>query len=294
RFLQANDRNQKELDLLREAIRKGKELRVVLRNYRKNGELFWNEVYLAPVRDDLGEVTHFIGVESDITLRKKMEDSLKDLTQQIIKIQEEERAKISREIHDDLGQSLATLKMHIQSSMKDSHKNKVQSKEGFQQTIEYINTIIDKTRNIAAGLRPSTLEVLGLIPSLRLLLKEVKRSKRMQINENFDVLEGIQFIGDPINIFRIVQEALTNIIKHTQADKIDIDVNCAHNELTLKIKDNGNGFVRLPKGYTGIGLATMKERAVLLGGELKIISESGQGTMIFLKVPITMIGEQNG
>ncbi|MCA9408338.1 MAG: PAS domain-containing protein [Candidatus Omnitrophica bacterium] len=296
RFLQGDDQNQKELDLLRTAIRDGKEIRVILRNYIQNGELFWNEVYLAPVKDDLGDVTHFISVESDITLRKQMEDSLKELTQQIIKIQEEERERISREIHDDLGQSLATLKMHIQSSTNISSKSNLMEVSNYQKTIDYINSIIEKTRHIAAGLRPSTLDVLGLIPSLELLINEFRRKKGIEINVRLESLDQVKIKGELINIYRIVQEALTNIIKHANATKVDIYVDIEEDELRLTIKDNGQGLMlnSREKDNYGIGLASMKERATLLGGELNIISEPLIGTSVIVKIPVETIKEIYG
>jgi signal transduction histidine kinase len=206
------------------------------------------------------------------------------LPQRIIQAQENERERISRDIHDDLGQSLVTFKILLQSVLLSAES--MPKKKDIDKIIKDIDKIIEKTRHLTSTLRPSTLEVLGMTTALKVLIEEFKQ-KNLTIKFNYGLLDSVSFEGDPINFYRVIQESLTNIVKHAKATKVNIDIQLTANRLTLTIEDDGHGFLKdSERGTQGLGLSTMQERALLLKGNLEIKSNLDKGTMVNLNVPI--------
>ncbi|OGX31073.1 MAG: hypothetical protein A2787_01210 [Omnitrophica WOR_2 bacterium RIFCSPHIGHO2_01_FULL_48_9] len=259
-----------------------------IRNRAKDGSFYWVDTTIVPFLNEKQKPYQYVSLRFDITKRKKMEEALKELPQRIIQAQEYERDYIAKEIHDDLGQSLATLKMLIQSTLSFTAPAKVPTRDSHQRVIKYTDTIIEKTRRLSAGLRPSTLEVLGLSTALQALIKDFRMNKKLKIHFDHDYLEGIEFMGEPINFYRIVQEALTNIVRHSGADRVDIKMKKQGGRFNVTISDNGHGFkiIRSGKALLGIGLSSMEERAKLLKGSFYINSQWGEGTTVTLDVPV--------
>jgi len=273
-------------------IANGKVWRAEIRNKAKDGSFYWVDTTIVPFLNEKGKPYEYVAIRYEITKRKQMEDALKELSQRIIQAQEQEREKISREIHDDLGQSLATLKMLIQSEIQHAGRKKDVSNE---QIIRYLNGIIDKTRALSATLRPSALEVLGLSTSLKTMVAEFRMTNRVAITLRSAPLDGLMFYGEVINLFRIVQESLNNAVKHAAATKIEIRIQKKKDRLVVMITDNGRGFDLNKKrdvksSRRGLGLSTMAERARLLEGELKIDSSLRKGTQVTLNIPLKIGG----
>lgn len=274
-----------------DTILAGKVWQGEIRNRAKDGAYYWVHSTIVPFLTEKGKPYQFVVIHNEITQRKELEEALSSLPQRIIAAQESEREWISREIHDDLGQSLATLKMLIQSGFQDHSLNIVNQKKTFQKTVQYLDGIITKTRNLAAGLRPSTFEVLGFKASLRSLINNFRSDKRIKVRVRMSALDGIKFKGEAINFYRIIQEVLTNILSHAQAHSVQIIFLRQAEWLIARITDDGKGFVvenpcLNSSAQGGLGLSTMQERATLLGGKLKISSAPNQGTVITLTVPI--------
>lgn len=224
---------------------------------------------------------------------KELESKIRSFPQRIIEVQEAERKRISKEIHDDLGQSLAALKMLIQSSVLPEYLNSASNHRAYQRVIDYIDEIIEKTRDIATALRPKQIETMGMTRAIKKLLVGFRKSKGLHIKAQVGNLNDLKFEGDPLNLYRIVQEALTNLYHHAEATHVEVLFRRGKQSLTMVIKDNGKGFLpdkaKKDIGHTRRhGLSTMHERARMLGGELVIESEPGQGTLIRLNIPVGM------
>ncbi len=272
-------------------IAQGKVWHGEIRNRAKDGSFYWVETTIVPFLNEKGKPYQYVAIRNEITKRKELEQALQELPQRIIQAQEAERARISREIHDDLGQSLALLKMFIQSTFNDVGSHQADSNKARTKILDQINTVIAKTRHLASGLRPSTLEVLGINTAVESLVKEFRSLHKIDIHLRMGRLDAVGFKSGAIDLFRIIQEALTNIVKHAKAQKIIIRSIVESNRLILEIEDNGKGFDSHSKSVNnlkegGLGISTMRERANLLGGALEFISQKGSGTKIIVDIPI--------
>ncbi len=269
----------------------GKVWKGEIRNRRKDGNYYWVDTTIVPFLDENGKPYQYISIRNEITKRKHLEEELKALPKKIIQAQESERERIAREIHDDLGQSLATLKMLIQSTRNESKLNKRSLDHSFKKIIEYLDVIIEKSRHLAYGLRPATLEILGLSAALKTMIQDFRLKKGLKVKFRGDRLDDLKFQGEVINFYRIVQEALTNVVTHSRATEVKITMMRTKDHIIVTIKDNGIGFDTSPKDYSknarhGIGLSTMEERTRLMAGEFRIDSQVGKGTSIILTLPV--------
>ena len=274
-----------------QTIAKGKVWKGEIRNRAKDGTFYWVDTTIVPFLNKKGQPYQYVSIRHDITPRKQMEEQVKKLPQHIIQAQEQERERIARDIHDDLGQSLVTSKMLVQSLLSEIEKHKPHLKEKCQKAIQYHDITIQKARNLSYVLRPSTLEVLGVSSAIKLMIDEFRqRDLRILISDRMlEKLDKLTFQGEVINLYRIIQESLTNVLKHAKATQVDIKIELGSDKLQVSIQDNGRGFkenARKKRRTVGLGLSTMKERARLLGGDLQIYSEPGKGTTISFAVPV--------
>lgn len=264
-------------------IAQGKVWQGEIGNRAKDGSIYWVATTIVPFLNDKGKPYQYVSIRHEVTQRKKMEEQIQALPKRIIQAQEQECDRIARDLHDDLGQSLATLKMIIQSSWLQEGTVVNPPKE-HKKILDYLDTIIDKSRNLAMRLRPATLEALGLPTSINLMIDEINRAGKVKIVFTHSSLDYLRFESDTINVFRIVQEALTNILKYAKATKVKASLRVVKDRLKIKIEDNGCGFVLKDKSK-GLGLITMTERTSLLGGKIEIQSELKKGTSIIVDIP---------
>ena len=266
-------------------IAQGKVWKGEIRNKAKDGTYYWVDTTIVPFLNEHNKPYQYVSIRNEITQRKMMEEQIKALPQRIIQAQEQECNRIARDLHDDLGQSLATLKMFIQSAWMVETKEGKTAVSQQKKIIKYLNTIIEKSRSLATRLRPSTLEVLGLTTALKLMFSEINENNKLKITFRHNSLDNLQFKAESINVFRIVQEAIANILKHAKASHVEIKMTQAKGNLKITIHDNGSGFV--PNGKSiGLGLVTMRERTKLLGGTIEINSKLNQGTAILVDIPV--------
>lgn len=260
-----------------------------IRNKAKNGTYYWVDTTIVPFLNDKGKPLQYVSIRNEITKRKLMEEEIKAIPQRIIQAQESECNRIARDIHDDLGQSLSTLKIFIQSGWVPSLKRTSQEQKEHEKIISYLNGIIEKSRGLAMRLRPSTLDTLGLTTALKMMFNEINRSKSLRVQFRHNKIDDLKFKSETINVFRIIQEAIANILKHASADLVKVDIRLVKDHLKIRITDNGKGFAVAGKS-AGLGLVTMKERVMLLGGNIQLQSVIKKGTMILVTIPV--IGEK--
>jgi PAS domain S-box-containing protein len=278
RFLQGEDREQPALAELRRAVREGRHYTAVLKNYRKDGNLFWNELSIYPVRDEAGRVTNFVGVQNDITERIRAEETLEE-------IRRAERRRIARDLHDivlqdlsgalqslrltdlrtrgsgvalDLGEELAALgraTSGLRSAIYDLRR------EGKQSLAKSIESLVELNRQLMPG-----------------------RKVALSVEEGFP--EGLPRRVS-VEVLRIVQEALANARRHSGAERVEVRLRGVGSEniVVAEVEDDGMGFDRRTV-QAGVGLSAMHERAAVSGGKIEISSQPGAGTKVTLRVPV--------
>ena len=234
---------------------------------------------------------YLIGVGIDITARSRAEQELLAYTQEIKKltahleqVREEERTRIAREIHDELGQQLTGLKMDASWLLKKIGKDQTALHEKLESMISLMDHTVRTIRKISSDLRPGILDDLGLIAALEWQSNEFEKRAEIECVFTSDV-EDTDFDKN-INtcIFRIYQEALTNVMRHSSATRVEARMQRISDGFVLIVTDNGIGFDLQEKKET-LGLIGMRERALMIGGNFTIESEKGRGVSVQLKIP---------
>jgi PAS domain S-box-containing protein len=264
----------------------------IWRHKKKNGEIIKVEIIAHDIFYE-GKNVRLI-LANDIDEKVKAEERLQESYQQIRQlathlqnIREDERTKISREIHDELGQQLTGLKMYVSWLNKKIIPHESEIKEKFQNTMDLIEDTIKSVRKISTELRPSMLDDLGLLAALEWQSNEFE--KRYGIATTFIDLTGNKPIETKFttSLFRIFQESLTNVARHADAKKVISSLIFDDKQLQLTITDNGKGFVVNDIGSKKtLGLFGMRERTMEMGGNYEIKSEPGIGTTVFITIPL--------
>ncbi|MCJ7616475.1 MAG: HAMP domain-containing protein [Desulfobacterales bacterium] len=242
-----------------------------------------------------GALKDLILTAADITKQKLLQDSLiesqeqlRTLSSKILETQEQERKKISMEIHDDLGQILTAALLDIAQARKSLSTNESET-QGFLDRIQVeTEKALQRARSISAVLRPGVLDHLGLKAAVESFLDDIRERTGMEIVEEMEL--GKNDFSEPVAVavYRLLQEAITNIIKYSKANKVIVILQSDHKALVLSIIDDGVGFdPKSPLVNKGIGLLGMKERTEWLGGTFRVESALGQGTKIFVEIPLT-------
>jgi PAS domain S-box-containing protein len=217
---------------------------------------------------------------------KESYDSIRQLTDHLQKIREEERTHIAREIHDELGQLLTVMKMDISWLKKKVDPAPEPIKEKFVELLGVVDTTVKTIRRIASELRPTLLDDLGLVAAMEWHLEEFE--KRSGIQKEFEGPGSEIHIADSVKIglFRILQESLTNVARHSGAKKVNVSLEQNGRKIVLKIADNGKGYDMEKASKHTLGVLGMKERTAMMGGEYHITGFPGKGTSIEVIVPI--------
>jgi two-component system, NarL family, sensor histidine kinase UhpB len=277
RFLQGEDRDQPALAELRSAVSEGRQCTVVLKNYRKDGTLFWNELSIYPVRDEEGRLINFLGIQNDVTERVRTEEILAE-------IRRAERRRIARDLHDivlqDLSGALQSLRLTdlrakgsgrgldlreelealaratsgLRSAIYDLRR------EGEQPLVKSIESLVDLNRQLMPGREVALCVEEGLPEGL---------PRRMSVE-----------------LLRVVQEALANVRRHSGAERVEVRLRGEGSGIIVaEVRDDGWGFDR-GSVRAGVGLSAMRERAAGLGGSIEIGGRPGAGTRVVLRVPV--------
>jgi PAS domain S-box-containing protein len=264
----------------------------------------WLETIRSPIFDDSGKVMGTVGIARDITDRirakeilEQSEKKLRLLSSHLLSAHEAERNRIAKELHDQLGQDLIGLKLHVGSIQRKLDGGKIAVSDEFESVKMDIDRIIENIRRLSRDLGPHALEHLGLWQALRYLTEEL--TKHYRVETSFDISSSDSGLPQDtqLNIFRVFQEALTNIEKHADAARISIQVAEKDGHFSFFIEDDGRGFdvtqviEENPIGK-GLGLIIMEERIRSLGGVFGIWSQKRKGTRINFTVPVDREGKQ--
>jgi len=263
----------------------------------RGGAEFWALVN-TKVFSEKGKPKRAMVVAHNITDLKKAEEALREsetrlrsLSFQLMKAQEKERMRLSKELHDELGQALALLKHRVRSVQSKLQIDQSSLHEECEETSRYIDEIIENVRRLSRDLSPSILEDLGLTSALQWLTENFEKQYSLVTSFDIDNIDDLFPKEAQTNLYRISQEALTNIGKYAEAEHVSFAVKENEGYITLIIEDDGKGFdvnkVRSSHSpEKGLGLDAMEERARMLGASLEIKSRVGEGTRITLTIPM--------
>jgi len=230
-------------------------------------------------------------IARDVTIEKQLQENLRFYLQQVTRAQEEERKRIARELHDDTAQELVALSRRLDSFASTANHLSAQDLSYLEELRQQTDRILGGVRRFGQDLRPSVLDDLGLLPALEWLTSD--------LTQHFGIDIAIGTLGSPrrfppeteLTLFRIVQEALRNVWKHSEASRAWVAVEFGDDKTVLTITDNGKGFELLERvedlaSVGKLGLAGMQERAQLIGGRLMLQSEPGKGTTVTVEVSV--------
>ena len=263
-----------------------------IRGLKKNGNTIWVMRSFALINYQDGPA--IAGIVSNMTKRRKAEDALREsgkelriLSNQLLSAEEKERKRITRELHDGIGQALSAIKFSVENSLgqlrKVSDPSEIKSLEAI---IPLTQKTIEEVRRIVKDLRPSILDDLGILATINWFCREFQEVYTgIRIETEIDVQENIIPSLLKTVIYRILQEALNNVAKHSGADLVQLSLQEQDNRIIMRIQDNGVGFdvsktISMQPSRRGFGLASMRERAGLSGADFDLTSEAGQGTTI--------------
>jgi len=267
-------------------------LSVELECVRKDGTRFVAACLLTPIQ--IGGIDHWLAVFNDVTERKRLE-------REIIQISNREQQRIGSDLHDGLGQELTGIALMLKGVVAQLRKEGSSASLDVEEVVGLVNNAIEGTRTLARGLSPVSGERGGLKPALGALAAQASDRYGVQVLFESDLDDSV-----PVNdaaathIYRIVQEALTNVVRHSEASKVAIRLRGAGDDVHLSVEDNGRGFPQpvpercggpAPQSSGGLGLKIMRYRARMLGGDLMIEPGANGGASIHCVFPAAMPGE---
>ncbi|HUP61310.1 MAG TPA: PAS domain S-box protein [Thermoanaerobaculia bacterium] len=284
-----------EREAMADACLRGKVLtNVEVRRMRRDGTMIDMSASMAPLYDADGAARGYVVTLSDISAMKNVEielrasrERLRALSARVLSIQEEERTRIARELHDELGQFLTAIKMDVARLLRAVERGTPPEPDLVARILPLIDTTMVKTGSIVSELRPSRVAEMGLASAVEMKLSDF-RSRYGVETELFIRTEALDVRPDVgIAAFRILEEALTNVARHSGATRTEVRLHQHAHELVLEIRDNGRGIRELertaPNAYGVIG---MKERAYALGGDVEIRAVDGVGTTVTARIPL--------
>ncbi|OGO02004.1 MAG: hypothetical protein A2Y72_00100 [Chloroflexi bacterium RBG_13_53_26] len=262
---------------------------------RKDGSTVWTESKATILRSSEGQPIGFIGIVRDITERKRTEEVLKRsesqlrlLSQRIIEVQEEERARIARELHDQLGQELVALKIEL-VSLAERLAGVPPLRERATAMLDLVERLDATSHRIAVSIRPEILDELGLVKAIQWYAEDFERRSGISCPVEAPLDEPVLPRQTATCAYRILQEALTNVWKHSGASQAKIRVTATDNKVSVCVSDDGVGMdLKRLSDASSLGLLGMRERASLVGGKISIRRNRGRGLRVTAHLPITV------
>jgi PAS domain S-box-containing protein len=260
---------------------------------KKNGDRFWAQVSIIPIKES-NEIRYYLSNWVDITEGKNAEDrlaklntELRNLSAHLESVRESDRARIAREIHDELGQALASLKMDVRWLADNLDGGQNQLKDLTVSMSKLIDVTVQSVKRICIQLRPKLLDDIGLIGTVEWLTQEFEEATKIKCKICCNLDDGSLNNDQATAIFRILQEALTNIYRHSNATLVSIVLKRLNKNVILKVRDDGSGItqeqISSPRSF---GLIGMRERVHYWGGDVKIVGTPKIGTELVVKIPL--------
>lgn len=262
----------------------------------KDGRRIDVSLTVSPIRDDHGVVIGASAIARDITERNRDGKILQQLSGQLLMLQDEEHRRIAAELHDGLGQSLAIIKNRALMGMREQI-NQSQIKEQFQEIAETATSSILEVRGIAHNLRPYELDRLGLVAAIESMIDRVSASTSIRITGDLNHIDGLLSPEAETSVYRMIQEGLNNVVRHSNAATARIEVKNHLKSLIISVQDNGKGISRSTTNDNGnhvggFGLVGIAERVRLLGGSLSIDSQPMCGTTITVRLEMQSVAAE--
>jgi PAS domain S-box-containing protein len=257
---------------------------------RRDGSRFWAEVLITAVRDAQGRFVGYSVVTHDVSERRRHAEVRARLLEQVTAAQEEEQRRLARELHDETGQSLTSLLVGLRT-LADA-PSLVAAREQVTELRRVTARTLDEVRRLARGLRPGVLDELGLVPAIEQLSVDHSQLHSIAVEVSAGSF-GMERLPPAVEaaLYRVIQEALTNAAKHSGARTVNVVLQRRRELVQAIVSDDGCGFdveatLRTPAARAHLGLHGMRERAALLGGTVTIESTPGEGTTIYVRVPV--------
>jgi PAS domain S-box-containing protein len=251
---------------------------------RPDGSVMWLEESARAFFDSKGRVRRLVGMVSDVTARKRAERELADLSARFVTAQEQERTRIARELHDDVSQRLALIAVALEDLGENPPRTKAEIGAALHDMWHRISEISSEIHHLSRQLHPSTLG-LGLGAALRTLCNGVERQQGLKVTITCDNVPDALPGDVALCLYRVAQEAISNVAKHSQVKVARLELSGAGDFLQLQINDHGKGFEYDAARECGLGLLSMRERLRLVDGTLKIRS-GPHGTEVLARVPV--------
>jgi PAS domain S-box-containing protein len=250
---------------------------------RKDGTT-WSRWEIRPWHNTEGLPGGMLIFSEDITRRKQMEEAFSGLSRKLIEAQEQERARIGRELHDDINQRLAMLAVELEQ-LQD---NPAEVGSRLQELRKQTNEISNDVQALSHELHSSKLEYLGVVAGIKSWCREFGERQRMQVEFKSDVVSVLPLeVG--VGLFRVLQEALHNAVKYSGTKRVEVQLAEHSNEVHLIVRDSGKGFdIEEASQGRGLGLTSMQERVRLMSGTISIESKPMGGTTIHVRVPFSL------
>lgn len=263
-----------------QTISSGQVWRGEIKNKAKDGSFYWVDTTIVPFVDDRGQSYQYLAIRNEVTVLKRVQEELQLMMSQVMQIQEEERRKFSRELHDGIGQSLFSLLIQMDRLIGEGET------ENSEMTLlrQNVSGIIEEVRSLAWQIRPSVLDDLGVLPAIRTYIENFADHYGIRVELSGNLRRRLGALEET-TIYRVIQEALTNIAKYADVSEASVAVHASDSFVKVQIADRGKGFAR-NSSSKGVGLFSMEERAKSIGGKLTIHSELGEGTTVTLIVPM--------
>lgn len=270
----------------------------IWRHKKKDGSIIFVDVVTHDIYYE-GKPTRLV-LANNVTEHHLAKEKLKEayeetrkLTEHLQTIREEERMHIAREIHDELGQLLTVLKMDISWLNRRLQPTTEAISNKLQDLLLLIDTTVKKVRHISSELRPSLLDDLGLVAAMEWHMEEFQKRSGIELEAHLPNVEPVLPEPVKIGLFRILQESLTNVARHSGAQHTTVTLLQEENTLILTIEDDGKGFDAENTKKKTLGLLGMKERALMMGGEYNITGVAGKGTIVKVSIPSPVLAKEN-